>query len=145
MEQGEGIKKSAPRRSHRFVRNYIIYLFAAAVAIGLLIAATIWLFVPKSQQINAGEYQAVYLNNGQMYFGKLQNTEGTYLYLKAPYMPESTTNSTTGATDATSTLVPVKNKLWGPEDSIAIRADQVAFWQNLRDDSKVTQAIKSKE
>lgn len=109
--------------------------------IGVLIAATVWLVFPKGQQINTSTYQAVYLTNGQMYFGKLQNTDGAYLTIKSPYMPQSTSSPQ----DTASAIIKVKNQLWGPEDSIAIRSDQVSFWQNLRDDSKVTQAIKAKQ
>lgn len=125
-------------------RPYMVAILAFVG--GFLLAAFVWWLIPKGQQIDSSQYQAVYLANGQMYFGKLQNTEGTYLYMKSPYMPQSTTDSSSQTTDATTgTIVRVKNQLWGPEDSIAIRADQVAFWQNLRNDSKVTQAIEAKE
>ncbi len=125
-------------------RPYVVA--ALAFLGGFLVMALIWWLIPRGQHINTSQYQAVYLINGQMYFGKLQNAEGTYLYMRSPYMPQSTTDSSSQTTDAnTSTLVRVRDQLWGPEDSIAIRADQVAFWQNLRDDSKVTQAIKDKE
>lgn len=119
----------------------VAVLVLAAFAVGFLLVAALWWLIPKGQQINTATYQAVYLNNGQMYFGKLQNTDGTYLTLKAPYMPQSAQ----GSQDNASALVKVKSQLWGPEDSIAIRADQVSFWQNLRADSKVTQAINEKQ
>lgn len=123
------------------------YVVAAGAFLGgFILAAAVWFLIPRGQQIDTNQYQAVYLVNGQMYFGKLQNTEGTYLYMKSPYIPQSTSGDTQNtSSDATSTIVRVKNQLWGPEDSIAIRADQVAFWQNLRSDSKVSQAIGTKE
>lgn len=147
MEEKKEGKKDISRTSKipLWVRKPYLVAVGAFVG-GFILAAVIWLLLPKGQQIETGQYQAVYLANGQMYFGKLQNTEGTYLYMKSPYMPDSTTSADqTTAADASSAIVRVKNQLWGPEDSIAIRADQVAFWQNLRDDSKVSQAIKSKE
>lgn len=114
----------------------------AAFLVGFIAIAIVWWAIPKGQQINRDGYQGVYLTNGQWYFGKLQNTEGTYLYMASPYMSQSTTGQ---ATDTSGAITKVKGQLWGPEDSIAIRADQVSFWQNLRDDSKVSQAIKEKE
>lgn len=121
-------------------------IIGASVVVLAALVTVIILRAQPLQKIETTQYQAVYLINGQMYFGKLQNTEGTYLYMRSPYMPQSTTSSEGQTTDAnTSTLVRVKDQLWGPEDSIAIRSDQVAFWQNLRDDSKVSQAIKVKE
>jgi hypothetical protein len=124
------------------VRRWPYFVALAAFVGGFLIAAIVWYSLPKGQQINRQQYQAVYLVNGQMYFGKLQNVDGQYLQLLSPYMPETSTNNQ--STQTSGSLIRVKNQLWGPEDSIAIRADQVAFWQNLRDDSKVTQAIKAK-
>lgn len=129
-----------------FLTRRLYKVIATVFMGGLILVAAVWLLLPRGQQINTDQYQAVYLVNGQMYFGELQNTEGTYLYMKSPYMPQNnTSNSSTDATDAANALIRVKNQLWGPEDSIAIRADQVAFWQNLRDDSKVTQAIEAKQ
>ena len=92
------------------------------------------------------KYQVVYLTNGQAYFGKLQNIHGDFLVMKSAYIPQSVNNSDTSAAESSqTTLLRVTDQLYGPEDSIAIKSSQVAFWQNLRDDSKVTQAIKSKE
>ncbi len=131
-------------KKHEAKTFWYKWRFAIAVSafiVGFIIVALMWWLMPKGQQINTNQYQVVYLTNGQMYFGKLQNTEGTYLYITSPYMPQSTN----AQADATSAIAKVKSQLWGPEDSIAIRADQVSFWQNLRDDSKVAQAIKSKQ
>jgi len=55
----------------------------------------------------------------------------------------SADDKTAAATQAT--LLKVTSQVYGPEDSIAIKASQVTFWQNLRSDSKVSTAIKAKE
>ena len=77
-----------------------------------------------------------------MYFGKLQNTSGQYLTLKNVYTLQNNESENASA-DNTSNILQVSRQVYGPEDSMAIRADQVQFWQNLRDDSKVAQAIDS--
>lgn len=143
MEQKKTSSPGKETRAPFWARRWYI-VGAAAFVIGFGLAAAVWALLPKGQSINGDEMQAVYMVNGQMYFGKLQNTDGTYLYMKSPYMPDSNTAGSSDAGSA-SALVRVKNQLWGPEDTIAIRADQVAFWQNLRSDSKVTQAIKAKQ
>lgn len=97
------------------------------------------------QQIDTSKYQVVYLSNGQAYFGKLQNTTGPYMVIKTPYTAQGVKTSDTESNPATTTLLKVSAQVYGPEDSIAIRTDQVAFWQNLRDDSKVTKAIEAKQ
>ena len=98
------------------------------------------------QAIDSAKFQVVYLTNGQAYFGKLQNTNGDFLIMQSPYITQSVANSDNEtSTDTQTTLLKVTDQLYGPDDSIAIKASQVTFWQNLRDDSKVSQAIKAKE
>ena len=115
----------------------------------VLTIALVTLLVMKSQpaqQIESNKYQVVYLANGQAYFGKLQNTTGDFLVMKSPYVAQSVDSTDTkAATSTQATLLKVTSQVYGPDDSIAIKASQVTFWQNLRDDSKVSQAIKAKE
>lgn len=139
----EKITLKSPKRSFNqpHASRWMVTVSGAIVV--LLVAFSIYgiLNDSRQQRIDSSLYQAVYLTNGQMYFGKLQNTSGDYLTLKSAYMPQSTNAELQADTSA---LIRVRNQLWGPEDSMAIRSSQVAFWQNLRDDSKVTQAIKAK-
>ncbi len=122
-----------------------IMLGAAVV----LVAAIVTIVIMKSQPLQAidsAKFQVVYLTNGQAYFGKLQNTNGDFLIMQSPYITQSVANSDNEtSTDTQTTLLKVTDQLYGPDDSIAIKASQVTFWQNLRDDSKVSQAIKAKE
>lgn len=99
-----------------------------------------------AQKIDRSGYQVVYLTNGQAYFGKLQNTTGDYLVMKDPYSAQSLApkDADTAASTAQTTLLKVSQQVYGPQDSIAIKSDQVSFWQNLRSDSKVTAALKQK-
>lgn len=118
---------------------------ACAVALLLVAGSFIWVYLQPTQRINSSRYQVVYLVSGQAYFGKLRNTDGHYLVIDTPYTAQDVKAADAKEGQATSTLMKVSSQLYGPEESIAIHSDQVAFWQNLRDDSKVTQAIKSKQ
>ncbi len=117
--------------------------------VALIVAAAAWLYLTgmQSQSINRSAYQVVYLTNGQAYFGKLQNTSGEYLVMRSPYSAQSVQAEPKAEeeTTPTTTLLRVRDQVYGPEDSIAIRAETVAFWQNLRDDSKITALLKSKQ
>jgi len=123
-----------------------VIIITSAIAAVIVIAIGVWAFLGwlNTQRIDSSKYQVVYLANGQAYFGKLQNTDGDFLVMKSPYTAQSTSSDDKTAA-AQTTLVKVSSQVYGPEESIAIKASQVAFWQNLRDDSKVTTAIKSKE
>lgn len=132
------VKRTRMKLWHKLVGGALLLLAVVAIYA--------WPLVFSPQSINTNGYQIVYLANNQAYFGKLQNTSGEYLYMKTPYTAQDVKQAA-DAKDAqsTTTLLKVRDQLYGPDDSIAIRADQVAFWQNLRDDSKVVQAIKNKQ
>lgn len=139
---------TAPRRNDvsrpgwRMSRKQFIVTLAIAIAIMGLIAGTYWYKHRNNQTIMSDRYQVVYLLTGQVYFGKLQNTNGEYLTLKNVYTLQDKA-ADAPSTDNTSNILQVSRQVYGPEDSMAIRADQVQFWQNLRGDSKVAQAIDS--
>lgn len=118
---------------------------AAAALISFL---ALQLFL-KPMRVDPSGYQVVSLVSGQVYFGKLKNIGGDYLYLESPYV-EQTVQSTEKNEDGSpkspqTALFRVKDQVYGPEDMIAIKSDQVVFWQNLRADSKAVAAIKSKQ
>ncbi len=129
-------------------KPYLIVLVAAVVAIAFIATVSVLKYRQSSMQIDSSAYQVVSLVNGQTYFGHLKNTNGDYLYLDSPYIEQTTQpqekNEDGSAKPAQTMLVRVKDQVYGPQDSIAIKSSQVAFWQNLRDDSKVSQAIKAK-
>lgn len=141
---------TTPRRSGTSRRFWqLTRRQALGVVVGLLVVlgaflGTYFYLHRNDQVIMHDRYQVVYLLTGQVYFGKLQNTGGQYLTLKNVYTLEAKTptDATADATN-TSNILQVSRQVYGPEDSMAIRADQVQFWQNLRSDSKVAEAIKS--
>ena len=123
------------------------FLAVALVAL-LLLTAVAWALKSHSTPGVAKDgYQAVFLDNGQVFFGKLKNTHGTYLYLEKAYytkkqdLPADATAEQKQATSNNVSLVKVGAEVYGPENNMSIRAEQVLFWQNLKSDSKVTKAI----
>ncbi len=93
-------------------------------------------------------YQAVFLSNGQVYFGKASNINSNYLDLKDVYYLQ-----------VSEVLQPVQGKtqpeprqsislaklgaseLHKPKDAMKINRDQVLFIEDLESDSQVVQAI----
>lgn len=98
-------------------------------------------------------YQAVFLSNGQVYFGKVTDANIQTLVLENIYYLRSAGNlqtsdannsTTTPATDNFS-LVKLGNELHGPEDKMSINLSQVLFVEDLKIDSKVVEAIRAYE
>ena len=92
--------------------------------------------VPSSTQ-----YQAVFLSSGQVYFGKLELKQG-WLVLKDVYYLQVDDGSVQTAADGSNfQLVKLGSEIHGPEDVMYIDVGNVLFWENMRDDSQVLQAI----
>lgn len=130
------------------IANVVLVISMVIVSVVGLVWLVQQIYQANLQRIDTSKYQIVYLVNGQAYFGKLQNTSGDFLVLKSAYIAQSVEATNTESTDKTAnqtTLLKVTDQIYGPQDSIAIKASQVTFWQNLRDDSKVAQAIKLKQ
>jgi len=112
-----------------------------------------------TKSINSSEYQAVFLTNGQVYFGKIASINKTeftldhiyYLQVQQSVQPASSGSSNTSTSGTASSnnsqvsLAKLGNELHGPEDHMYIERSQVLFWENLKDSGKVVQAIKTAE
>jgi hypothetical protein len=98
----------------------------------------------QEQAINKGTYQAVFLNNGQVYFGKIAHINpksidlGNIYYLQTSSTGQSTTQQQSSSSVS---LVKLGCELHAPYDRMIINADQVIFWENIQNSSQVVKAI----
>lgn len=136
-----------PEQSYRKRAKWPIIVGVITLVLVLAVAGW-WLLGSKGLQSPAGDrYQAIFLNNGQVFFGKLKNTTGEYLVLENAYytkkqdIPADATAEQKAAVENNVSLVKVGKEVYGPESTMSIRASQVLFWQNLKSDSKVATAI----
>ena len=101
------------------------------------------------------KYQAVFLSNGQVYFGKVTDANNQTLVLENIYYLRTAGNLQVSDANSTSTppapatdnfsLIKLGNELHGPEDKMSINLSQVLFVEDLKDDSKVVEAIRAYE
>ena len=122
----------------------------------VLILLVCWLFGPQIwMSMNTQGYQAVFLTNGQVYFGKLSATQGGYKLTNIYYLQvtqalqqasaeSNKTPSSTGPaanTQPNIQLIKLGNELHGPTDAMYLGRQNVLFWENMKNDSKVVDAI----
>lgn len=127
------------------------WILPLAVVVVLLLAGLVaWKMVAAASDAPMTDrYQAVFLNTGQIYFGHLKNIDRDYVtldqayYTKGSELPADATEEQKQATANNVSLVKVGDEVYGPENTMKIRADQVLFWQDLQSDSKVAKAIDS--
>lgn len=123
---------------------YAIVIIALAYAIYATKGFGLW--KSKSDEFKTGAWQAVFLSNGQVYFGHLSGLNSQfsnlkeiyYLQVQKPIQPSDGSTSDQGKL----TLVKLGNELHAPQDEMKINRDQVLFVEDLKEDGKVMQAIK---
>ena len=83
-----------------------------------------------------------------VYFGKLRNVGSAYTTLTDVYYiqanPQQSQNTQGGASASPQpnlSLVKLGDELHGPEREMQVASNQIIFWENLRNDSKVVDAI----
>lgn len=121
----------------------VVLLFSLAI---LAISLAVLFFLGGGKEatyVNKKLNQAVFLTNGQVYFGKVTKVNDKYLDLRDIYYLNSQQTAATAQKAATTnfTLVKLGCELHGPADEMIINRDQVSFWENLRSDGKVSTAI----
>lgn len=106
---------------------------------------------PLANLAGGSSYWAVFLTNGQTYFGRLDpdDLNGNYVKLSEVYYLEKTAApaTTTGKAVESATpgynLIHLGNELHGPKDEMVINRQSVLFIEQLKTDSKVVTTIQS--
>ncbi len=136
------VPASRGKRTRKVWWGVGLALLLVVVILGMMMWRGMGTKMPASDR-----YQAVFMNNGQVFFGKLKNVQGPYMSLEKAYytkkqdLPADATDEQKAAVANNVSLVKVGDEVYGPENSMMIRSDQVLFWQDLRGDSKVAKAI----
>lgn len=131
------------------------WILVIAVVIVILVLGVVFrdrLFGAGSKAEVSSGFQAVFLSNGQVYFGKITDSNDRYVtmeniyYLQVTPVLQTKTEGTPG-TQATSdqqqqlSLVKLGNELHAPLDKMKINRDHILFFEDLKAEGKVVQAI----
>lgn len=142
-------------------RNYSWVKWPIIAVLLLALGFAAWRFWPMPSSVEAtidsDKYQAVFLSNGQVYFGKLAVVNNDYMELTNVYYLErqlTTDTDPTGeqpATEEEATTTPTgennfqllkySDVLYGSEDAMVISKDDIIRFENLRTDGVVAKAI----
>ena len=131
-------------RSKWLKLSYLALLFSGT---GLIIALVLYLAIggsiDESKYVKANQYQAVFLNNGQVYFGRITSLNDKFariqdiFYLKQNQSIQNQDQSK----DSSLVLNKLGCELHGPNDEMLINRDQLLFWENLKNDGTVVKKI----
>lgn len=141
-------KGGAWRGSPGWLRAFWIILLFAGTALVVAIVALLFVGGDKqSKLVDKTKFQAVFLTNGQVYFGNIVGVNNEFVDLKNIYYLSVNQQVQPGQGDASQqqqasiSLVKLGCELHGPVDQMVINRDQVSFWENLKTDGQVSQKI----
>lgn len=95
------------------------------------------------KEVKTEQYQALFLEGGQVYFGKVTAVTQDTMKLEDIYYLQSGTVDRTGIPSAGADvkLVKLGKELHSPEDVMVVERKNLLFWENLQDDGQVATAI----
>lgn len=138
-------KKAFSGSEPRWLRVIIVVLLFSLTILAVAIAMLFYFGKSKEASlVDESKVQAVFLTNGQVYFGKIKEVNGKYFdlqniyYLNSQQQPEAAAKTNT---QTNFSLVKLGCELHGPLDQMIISRDQISFWENLTTDGKVAKAI----
>lgn len=140
-------------KSRRGMNGKIMRIMSVVVLVlASLILALVALYLAiggndgEQKYVDKDKFQAVFLNGGQVYFGKVRTLNSNYItmdniyYLRVNQQVQPNQTTTNTANQDVS-LAKLGCELHGPTDVMVINREQVLFWENLKADGQVTKAV----
>lgn len=123
-----------------------VYQILITVTLVALLGLGIFFGVQEMRQKSGkGTRQAIFLTNGQVYFGYASSIGGKYVKLKDVYYLQVQEPIQPAKENETKepqvSLVKLGNELHGPKDEMRINRDQILFIEDMKNESKVNEAI----
>jgi hypothetical protein len=130
------------------VTRIVVGLFGlVALAVLVWFGARAYGALTADNSVKSKQFQAVFLTNGQVYFGKFADINSGYVkltdiyYLQVQQTVQPSSSSSSSNNNQQVSLAKLGGELHGPEDEMFISRDQILFWENLKNSGKVVQAI----
>ena len=129
-----------PKKTKHTIRKPLII----GTVVAIILISGLALRQLASSQVNSSRYQAVFLSNGQAYFGKLHDYYTSRPYMTDVYYFQSNNQPAGTAQNASGNqlLVKLGQEIHSPENKLILNKDSILFVENLSDEGKVVQAIK---
>jgi len=140
---------SGAKQQKKPSRKQFIVVIGLLVALAVAWGALSWFrIVGPLAGVKSDRYQAVFLTNDQVYFGKvIAMTDGT-ITLRDVYYLKQKGDADAAKTDQTAdqqvqlAKLGASGEVHNPDNEMRINRTQVLFWENMKDDSQVVKTIK---
>lgn len=151
---GTNTQNSGNKNSSKFKTSfYSVSSVVLLISLALLLVAVVGFIMnfrvkSESRFVAKDKMQAVFLNGGQVYFGKIRELNGRYVgltdiyYLRVNQQVQPNQENQQGQQDIS--LVKLGcSELHKPQDQMIINREHVTFWENLKSDGQVAKAVES--
>lgn len=144
------VASATASRSGLVGKLLVISLIVVSIAVTAFVGVAIFNDSEgEASLVKKDQHQAVFLSDGQIYFGKITEVQPEYLVLEDIYylqveqqvQPDRENTDGQNSEQPKVSLAKLGNELHGPEDKMFISRLQVLFWENLKTDGQVTKAI----
>ena len=135
------------KKSWLSITTVTVALIVCIAILILSIALYVGIAKPSASQgkyVDSSKMQAVFLNGGQVYFGKIGTINGSFMRLTDIYylrVNQQVQPDGSSSNNQDISLVKLGCELHGPQDSMVINQQQVIFWENLKGDGQVAKAV----
>ncbi|MDD5290011.1 MAG: hypothetical protein PHT40_02305 [Patescibacteria group bacterium] len=133
------------------IKNYSYKITTSGwVVIGIIVLAVIGsvlFFISKKSgglNKNSSDWQAIFLSNGQTYFGQVVSENNDSVIIRnVYYLVGMTSPQEISETDKNKdfSLIKLGSEVHGPIDEMRINRNHILFVEDLRADSKIVKAI----
>ena len=121
------------------MRSIVFWVFGlGAVCISMVVFAQ--MLLGGFPTVSSTAWQAVFLTNNQVYFGKLTDDTVSYVSLTDVYYLRTASDLTQNGA-ASLNLIKLGGELHGPEDVMHIPKSNILFWENMKPTSQVVETI----
>lgn len=120
--------------------------FVSLVVLLLALVAVWWLFGRSAglpSFIDTSKYQSVLLANNNAFYGKVKEMTADHVVLEDVFYIQQPTDAQDETAASKFELIKLGNEMHGPYDKMLINRSQVVYVENLKDDGKVAQTIKT--
>lgn len=125
------------------ILSVVLLLGIAILLVGITLVFTRVGGDNESKFVDSSKYQAVFLNNGQVYFGNIQDLNNEYVRLtNVYYLTQSNGSSSTTSNNSYSLVKLGCQQIHDPLDEMIVNRSEVTFWENLNGNGKVVSSIK---
>ena len=134
---------------HEYIDYFLEHGVRSAIfwVVGLIAVALGFAFFPINlggsfPDIPSDKWQAVFLTNDQVYFGKLKEYDEAYLLLTDVYYLRTASDLRESDQAAQNlNLIKLGGEVHGPEDEIFIPKSSVLYFENMKETARVVESI----